>query len=171
MNKAPSPEEGGLRGLLRRLEGGRFAPLVQFVKFGAVGVGNTLVSYAVEMLFLYVILAGVWNEGELRLFGRAVPLPDVRWAVCSALGFIAGVVNSYALNSRFVFREGAEKRSPVRAFLKLAAGSVLISLVLAYFLKLWLRGSFGMAEWLASACSLLITVPLNFLAGKFWAFK
>ena len=160
-----------LRGLAQRLEQGRLAPLVQFVKFGAVGISNTLISYAVEMLFLYVILSAVWNEGELAVFGLRLKAPDVRWAVCAAIGFIAGVINSYLLNSRFVFREGAGARSPWRAFWKLAASSVLTSLILSYFIKLWLNSALGLAPWLASLCALLVTVPLNFVMSKFWAFK
>ena len=36
--------------IMARLEHSRFAPLVQFVKFGLVGVSNTLINYAVDML-------------------------------------------------------------------------------------------------------------------------
>ena len=141
----------------------------QFIKFGFVGLGNTLVSYAVEMLCLYGLLAGVMREGSLSLGSWDWPWPDVKWALCSALGFLAGVVNSYLLNSRFVFKE--KQRSPWRTFLKLAASSVLASLVISYLIKLWLAGTFGFPAWLASACALLVSVPLNFLASKYWAFR
>ena len=38
------------RQLMARLEASSLAPLIQFIKFGLVGVSNTLISYAVEML-------------------------------------------------------------------------------------------------------------------------
>jgi len=150
---------------------GLLGSLVQFVKFGMVGALNTAVSYAIEMLGLYVVFAGVWNEGAVTVLGRAVKAPDFRWAVCATLGFIAGVVNSYLLNSRFVFRkEDGSGRRGGRAFARMALCSLATTLVLSYFLKLWLNSALGFAPWLASLCALAVATPLNFLLTKFWAF-
>ena len=43
--------------MMAKLEKSRLAPLVQFIKFGLVGVSNTLISYAVEMLGYYVLFS------------------------------------------------------------------------------------------------------------------
>ena len=146
--------------------------LLQFVKFGLVGVVNTAVSYAIEMLGLYVVFAGIWNEGSVTVLGHAVSAVNFRWAICAALGFAGGVVNSYILNSRFVFRrkEGAARRGG-RAFFKMALCSLMTTLVLSYYLKLWMNGALGFAPWLASLCAVAITTPLNFILTKFWAFR
>jgi len=157
---------------LKALGQGRLKPLVQFVKFGLVGGLNTVVSYVIEMLGLYVVFARVWNEGTVSVLGRAVRATDFRWAVCAALGFAAGVVNSFILNSRFVFRPEADgTRRGWRAFVKMALCSMATTLVLSYFLKLWLNSALGFAPWLASLCAVAVTTPLNFLLTKFWAFR
>ena len=48
-----------LRELLKRLEAGRGKNVVQFIKFSLVGVSNTLISYAIEMVCYYVLLRNV----------------------------------------------------------------------------------------------------------------
>ena len=75
-----------LKALMERLEQSKLAPLVQFVKFGLVGVSNTAISYAIEMLGYYVVFARVnWPE-------------RVRIAVVTAIAFVVSVLNSYYWN-------------------------------------------------------------------------
>ena len=160
-----------LKRTLQRLESSKLAPLVQFVKFGLVGISNTVISYVVDMLFFYWLLGPLWQEGSLRVFGNELPAQDARTVLCKTLGFIAGVLNSYLLNSRYVFQSKAEKRPhPFRSFLKLAASSLLTSLVLSSFLTLRLQ-ALGLPNYLATLCALAVTIPLNFLFSKFWAFR
>lgn len=137
-----------------------FAPLLQFVKFGLVGVSNTLISYGIEMLCYYGLLAGVgWSDAA-------------KIAVTSALAFIVSVTNSYYWNNRYVFGKGERKT----AFQHLAAyGKTVIcygvtGLVLAPALKVWVSGM-GVPYWAASLGTLLVTIPLNFVLNKFWAFS
>src|SRR5213082_3813754 len=58
--------------------------LVQFVKFGIVGISNTLLTFAVYTLLLKVF--GVW------------------YLLASAIGFGVGAVNGFLLNRRWTFR-------------------------------------------------------------------
>ena len=150
----------GLRGLLRKLESGKAAPLMQFIKFGAVGVSNTAISYGVEMLGYYVLFAQVpWSERG-------------RIAVVTAIAFTLSVANSYFWNSRYVFRD-SERRTlgaQLRAFLRMAASYAATGLVLAPLLKVLVHEA-GVAYWLASLLTLAVTVPLNFILNKLWAFR
>ena len=69
-----------------RGRGGVNAPvLVQFIKFGIVGVSNTLLT-----LVVYTVL--------LKGFG-------VWYLAASAIGFIAGAINGFLLNRRWTFRD------------------------------------------------------------------
>ncbi len=149
-----------LRVLLEKLEQGRLAPLVQFVKFGLVGVSNTAISYGIEMLGYYVVFARVnW--------------PDrVRIAVVTAIAFAVSVLNSYYWNNRYVFKDAERKtfRDHLKALLKMAACYALTGLVLAPLLKVWIHER-GVAYWVASLLTLVVTVPLNFLLNKLWAFR
>src|SRR3954467_3208092 len=56
----------------------------QFIKFGIVGVSNTLLTFAVYTLLLKVL--GVW------------------YLAASAIGFIVGAGNGFLLNRRWTFR-------------------------------------------------------------------
>ena len=60
---------------------------VQFIKFGMVGVSNTVVSLATYYLFTF--------------FG-------VYYLIANALGFVTGTLNAYYWNSKFVFKEEAK---------------------------------------------------------------
>ena len=63
----------------------RWQAIMQFFKFCIVGVSNTLISLAVYYLF-------VAADPSLYIAGNIV-------------GYIAGIVNSYMLNSHFVFHK------------------------------------------------------------------
>src|ERR1700732_362694 len=68
---------------------------LQFVKFGVVGVSNTLLTFAVYGLLLKVF--GVW------------------YLAASAIGFIVGATNGFLLNRKWTFREHVgDALTPVR---------------------------------------------------------
>ena len=149
-----------LRGIAEDVKAGRHAPVVQFVKFGLVGVSNTLISYGVEMLCYYVLFKNVaWEE-------------NTRIIVTSLLAFIVSVTNSYIWNDRFVFKQDGRKTfgKHITAYLKTVACYGVTGLMIAPLLKMWFR-SCGIPYWAGSLCSLVVTIPLNFVLNKFWAFR
>lgn len=164
-----------LLALWARLENSRFAPLLQFVKFGLVGVSNTLISLVMDLLSYYVLFRDVaMFDGAVALLGRmgvTVVGDDVRMWVATLLAFLAGTINSFILNNRFVFR-AQEKQRPGQlawAFIKTLLCYALTGIVLAPLMKGWLVG-IGTPYWLASPITLIVTIPLNFIMNKFWAF-
>src|SRR4051794_33703615 len=69
--------------------------VLQFVKFGIVGVSNTLLTLAVYTVLLKVF--GVW------------------YLAASAIGFVAGATNGFVLNRRWTFRgHVGDALTPVR---------------------------------------------------------
>lgn len=133
---------------MKRLER---APCIQFLKFGIVGIFNTMLS----LLVYYVIL---WIDPEWYLLGNA-------------MGWVAGVANSYFWNDRYVFkcRNGSWKSGVVK-FLKtgLCYGGTLLLSTGLLFLE---ADILGYSKTLCPVFNLLITVPLNFLMNKFWVFR
>lgn len=136
------------------------ATFVQFVKFGLVGVSNTAISYGVEMLCFYVLLVHS-------------PMPD-SWKVIvtSAAAFIVSVTNAYFWNNRFVFKSGQRKhwRAHLAAYVKTALCYALTGLVLSPAIKMFLVNR-GVPYYIASLATLIVSIPLNFVMNKFWAFK
>jgi putative flippase GtrA len=148
--------------------------LVQFIKFGLVGVSNTAISYGVEMLCYYVLFGQTDFTGIAGLLcslGLGATDETVRIVLTSVLAFVISVTNSYYWNSRYVFKAG-ERRSVgqhVRAYLRTMLCYGITGLVLSPVLKVWLNG-LGVPYWAASLGSLVVTIPLNFVLNKFWAF-
>lgn len=126
--------------------------LLQFIKFGLVGVSNTVVSYVVYLIFVY--------------FG-------MHYIIANFIGFVAGVLNSYVWNSRYVFKEeeNAEKRSFWKTLAKTFASYGMTGLVLSsVLLYLWVD-ILGIPSSIAPIINLVATIPLNFILNKLWAYK
>lgn len=130
--------------------------LTQFVKFGLIGVTNTLLSYGIYMLVIWLM----------------TPLDFAYdYIVGSVLGFIISVLWSFYWNNKLVFTEGSEKRNILKSLLKTylsyaATGIVLSNILLFIFVDLM-----GISKAVAPFLGLLITVPLNFVLNKYWAFR
>ncbi len=136
------------------------AALLQFVKFGIVGVSNTAISYGIEMLCYYVLFVNVpWSE-------------SVRILATSVLAFVVSVTNSYYWNNRYVFGSGTKKtvRQHLTAYLKTVACYGVTGLLLAPAIKVYVT-ALGVPYWLSSLGALVVTIPLNFILNKFWAFR
>lgn len=130
---------------------GRRAALIQFLKFGIVGLSNTAVSLLIYYGFL-------WLNADWYLWGNAV-------------GWVVGVANSYFWNHRYVFATSAsgwraEGKRIGRTYLSYGA-TLGLSQGLLYLEVDILAFSPGLCPLL----NLLVTVPLNFLLNKFWAFR
>ena len=153
-----------MKKLISRLLGGSSeqpltALIVQFIKFGIVGVSNTAISYGVELLCYYVLLVNA-----------ALP-ENAKVIVTSVLAFVISVTNSYFWNNKYVFGSGVKK--DMRAHLKAYFRSVLCygttGLIISPAIKMLLVGQ-GMEFWIASLISMALVIPLNFLLNKLWAF-
>lgn len=133
------------------------ASLLQFVKFGIVGVSNTLISYALNVLVLFLMR----------------PL-EVGWDFIAGnvVAFLLSVLWSFYWNNRFVFTVGAgEKRSIPKALLKTYISYGFTGIVLNNALSwLWIQGM-GISKFIAPLINLVISVPINFVVNKFWAFR
>jgi putative flippase GtrA len=139
-----------------KLSDAKVEGLTQFVKFGLIGVTNTLISYGIYMLV-------IWLMKPVNF--------AYDYIVGSVLGFIISVLWSFYWNNKLVFTEGSEKRNILKSLLKTylsyaATGIVLSNILLYVFVDLM-----GIPKAVAPILGLLITVPLNFILNKYWAFR
>lgn len=133
--------------------------LIQFVKFGIVGVSNTVIGYLIYAISLKGLRAA-------SLF----PTADIY--IAQFIMFLLSVAWSFYWNNKMVFKqEEGEKRNIFAALAKTYVSYAFTSLFLAeILLHLWVN-VIGMNEYVAPIVNLIITVPLNFVIQKFWAFK
>jgi putative flippase GtrA len=119
----------------------------QFVKFGIVGISNTLLAFAVYTLLLKVF--GVW------------------YLAASAIGFAVGAVNGFLLNRRWTFREHVgDALTPVRWFVVQGCG-LLVNLGLVYLFV----QEVGLDKLLGQACATAVVVVATFFANRSWTFR
>ena len=157
------------------------ASIIQFIKFGLVGVSNTLVNYVVYLIFISLGFGIV---------------------VSNTFGFLISVLNAYFWGSRFVFKEDKTKEKRVwwKVLLKTYASYALGFVLNTFLLILWVEilnigkyfGFVGeiigwasgfitflpesltaeeISEIIAPIINIFVTVPINFVINKFWAYR
>lgn len=133
--------------------------IVQFIKFGIVGVSNTLISY-----ILYVAV--------LLLLKQANILQNVNYLVAQFVAFVLSVLWSFYWNNRMVFvLEENQTRNLWKALIKTYISYSFTGIFLnSALLVLWVK-VFHISEFIAPIINLLVSVPLNFIINKFWAFR
>lgn len=135
------------------------AAFLQFVKFGIVGVSNTVVSYVLYIVTLYGLKAA-----EL--------MPGADYLMAQGVSFVLSVLWSFYWNNKAVFvLEDGEQRSVWKALLKTYVSYSFTGLFLnTALLVLWVK-ALHISELIAPLINLVVSVPVNFLINKFWAFK
>lgn len=125
--------------------------LIQFVKFGIVGVSNT----AISLLVYYIVL---WINENWYLAGNVA-------------GWVISVANAFFWNERYVFTQenrgfAATLKRIGKTYLSYGATFLLSTILLYLEVDIW--------HWsavISPLVNLLITIPLNFLLNKFWTFR
>lgn len=131
--------------------------MFQFIKFSLIGISNSIIYYTVEILSYYILLKSnilLSNNHQLKVL------------VVTIIAFIISVINSYFLNSRYVFHK--KKNSLV--FLRMIICYALTGLLLSPFIKI-LLSMINIPYWIISLFTLILMLPLNFFINKFWAFN
>lgn len=149
--------------------------ILQFLKFGLVGISNTLIS---EFIYVLVVL----------LHGN--------YMIASFLGFMISVLNAYYWSNKYVFKEepDGEKRVwwkvLIKTYMVYAGGFFLnLGLLFLWIDILYIEKYMGPIQELlvnflgikleldvigslvAEGISLIVAIPINFLANKYWAYK
>jgi putative flippase GtrA len=124
------------------------APVVmQFVKFGIVGVSNTVLSLAV-----YAVL--------LKAFG-------VAYLAASAIAFAVGTVNGFMWNSRWTFRDHVgDALTPVRWFVVQGFGLAANEGLVFVFVH-----DAGLDKLVGQVCTTAIVTVCTFVVNRAWTFR
>lgn len=142
----------------REKESMRSQGLAQFIKFALVGVSNTLISYVLYVLFLAAM------QG-LNIF------PTYDYLIAQVTSFLLSVLWAFYWNRRFVFNVDDDDVVWWKALIKTYVSYSFTGLFLgSVLLVVWVE-FLGISKYFAPILTLLITVPLNFILNKYWAFK
>ena len=148
--------------------------LWQFLKFAVVGVSNTLISEIIYGILVYF---------------------DVPYLPAYFIGFVISVLNAYYWSNKYVFKaqEGVKRtwwKVLLKTYIAYSWGFLVSAVLLVFWIDIvqisqYLAGvaiflqkkglqsmdAKFLGEILAAGINLLITVPMNFLVNKFWAYK
>lgn len=131
--------------------------LLQFAKFGIVGLTNTLVYYFVN-LFAMLLAKPVF--------------PNMDYVIGNIAGFIISVLWSFYWNNCFVFKkEKAEKRNMWVALAKAYASYAFTGIILSNVISYVLIDLFFVSKYIVPLINSLIGVPINFVLNKIWTFN
>ncbi len=119
----------------------------QFVNFGIVGISNTAIYLAVYYALLFY---------------------NVNYIIAYSVSFVVSVLNAYYWNNKYVFKKNTagHMKPLVKTFF--SYGSTFI---LSIGLLILMVDYINISKNIAPVINLVITIPLNFLLSKLWAFK
>jgi len=125
--------------------------LIQFIKFGIVGFSNTLISYAIYSVLVYV---------------------GFHYLIASITAFFISVLNSFFWNNKYVFKkDDNQKRNILHALIKTYISYAFTGLILQNLLLFIIIDILHISKYLAPFFGLVITIPLNFILNRKWAFQ
>jgi putative flippase GtrA len=126
---------------------GRMELFIQFLKFGLVGVSNTVIAFAVYTVLLKVF--GVW------------------YLAASAIGFAVGATNGFLLNRRWTFADHVgDSLTPVRWAMVQGCGLGVNEGLLFLFVH---EGKVD--ELLAQVGATAVVTVSTFFVNRAWTFR
>ena len=124
---------------------------VDFIKFGCVGVVNTFTSYVIVNTCFYIF--------------------HIHEQISNLIAFLISVIVSFTLNSIFVFKKKPKNIKDLLYTLgKTYLSYAFTGLILTAILLEIECNKLNIPLYIASFMNLIVTVPINFILNRFWAF-
>lgn len=131
---------------------------IQFIKFGIVGVSNTLVSYLLNLLCLFLL-----DKYDVAY----------DYVIANTVAFVLSVMWSFYWNERFVFTEKQDSYQSnrlvrlLKMYLSYGFTGIILNNVLSF---LWIS-VLGISKVIAPLINSAVGVPINYVLNKKWTFE
>lgn len=125
--------------------------ILQFMKFGTVGAINTVLSYVITNTSYYLL--------------------HLHEQISNIIAFVITVFISFMLNGKFVFTEEKENRNFWKTLLKVYVSYSVTGVFLTAILLYLEEQLLGIPHYIATLMNLVVTIPVNFILNKFWAYR
>lgn len=131
--------------------------ILQFIKFGIVGFSNVIVSYIINILTL-LILKKYYISYD--------------YIIGNITSFILSVLWSFYWNNKFVFKSEKDTKKTIliklmKTYIAYSFSCIILNNLLSIF---WIR-YLKISKFIAPLLNLVITIPINYILNKVWAFK
>lgn len=141
-----------------RLQETQRAALLQFMRFGFVGLSGTILGY---LIYLVVLL----------LFQTVEGAEYFDYLIGNVVSWVLGVLWNFHWNRKYVFTDFNKQVPWLRALVKMYIGYAFSGLIICNILSfLWVELLKIDKAW-APILNLTVTVPINYLMNKFWTFR
>ena len=131
---------------------------IQFIKFGIVGVSNTLVSYLLNLFCLFLL-----DKYDVAY----------DYVIANTVAFVLSVLWSFYWNERFVFTEKQDSYQSnrlvrlLKMYLSYGFTGIILNNVLSF---LWIS-VLGISKVIAPLINSAVGVPINYVLNKKWTFE
>lgn len=120
--------------------------VVQFIKFGIVGVSNTVIALAVYYLLLWL---------------------GAPYLIANTISWIVSVFNAFYWNNHYVFKNDTPwLKALVKTYISYGTSFVASSILLIVFVEIC-----NISDTIAPLLTLVLSIPMNFIMNKYWTFK
>ena len=132
--------------------------LLQFIRFGFVGVSGTMLGYLIYL-------------GVLTMLQTVEGAAHFDYLAGNIVSWVLGVLWNFYCNRKYVFVTSGEQvpwpQALMKTYVSYAFSGLIINNILSFF---WVEILKIDRIW-APILNLVITVPINYLLNKFWAFR
>ena len=119
----------------------------KFVKFGLVGVLNTLINW---IIFTMLNFMGVY------------------YIIANVIAYVIATINSYTWNSRWVFKyNGKDQKETTTKFILLNLAGLALNTMILYLLV----DLIGLNKLISLVITTVIVMVINYIVNKIWVFK
>ena len=119
----------------------------KFVKFGLVGVLNTLINW---IIFTMLNFMGVY------------------YIIAKVIAYVIATINSYTWNSRWVFKyNGKDQKETTTKFIVLNLVGLALNTIILYLLV----DLIGLNKLISLVITTVIVMVINYIVNKIWVFK
>ena len=112
------------------------------------GLSNTIINLAIYYLLVFL---------------------GCYYIIANIIGFLISVLNAYYWNNKYVFARNEKNNTPkklLKVYISYGSTFLLSNILLYLMVDIW-----HVSEYIAPIINLCITIPLNFILNKLWAFK
>lgn len=141
-----------------RLQEKQRAALLQFARFGFVGLSGTIVGYLIYLAVLF-------------LFRTVEGAADFDYLIGNIVSWLLGVLWNFYWNRKYVFADSDQQVSWPRALMKMYVGYAFSGLIMCNILSFLWVGLLKIDKVWAPILNLIVAVPINYLINKFWTFR
>lgn len=118
----------------------------QFLKFGLVGVFNTVIGLLSYYMFLIM---------------------GFHYMIANVLSWLISVFNAFYWNNKYVFKNNLSWwRALIKTYISYGLSFVFSAVLLFIFVEY-----VEISEVVAPIATLTLTIPVNFFMNKYWTFK